>query len=58
MSHVYCPQCGFLNPEAANFCAKCAALLVHEAAGSETTISLTAGEVEEADLDLVELGVK
>jgi hypothetical protein len=31
---------------------------VHEEAGSETTISLTAGEVEEADLDLVELGVK
>ncbi|MGD0272418.1 MAG: FHA domain-containing protein [Gaiellaceae bacterium] len=58
MSHVYCPQCGFLNPEAANFCAKCAALLVHEEAGSETTVSLTAGEVEEADLDLGELGIK
>lgn len=58
MSYVYCPQCGFQNHEAANFCAKCAALLVREEPGSETTISLTAGEVEEANIDLVELGIK
>ena len=29
MSHIYCPECGFQNPEAANYCAKCGALL-HE----------------------------
>ena len=23
MSHVYCPECGFQNPEAANYCSKC-----------------------------------
>ena len=28
MTHVYCPECGFQNPEAANYCAKCGALLV------------------------------
>ena len=27
MSHVYCPECGFQNPEAANYCARCGALL-------------------------------
>ena len=27
MSHVYCPECGFQNPEAANYCAKSGALL-------------------------------
>jgi hypothetical protein len=27
MSHVYCPECGFQNPEAANYCSKCGALL-------------------------------
>ena len=58
MSHVYCPQCGFQNPEAANFCAKCGVLLVREEAGSETTISLSADEVEEANIDLGELGIK
>lgn len=58
MSHVYCPQCGFQNPEAANFCAKCGALLVREEAGSETTVSLTAEEVEEAHLDIGALGIK
>ena len=27
MSHVYCTECGFLNPEAANYCSRCGALL-------------------------------
>jgi hypothetical protein len=58
VSHVYCPQCGFQNPEAANFCAKCGALLVREEPGAETTVSITADEVEEAHLDIGELGVK
>jgi hypothetical protein len=58
VSHVYCPQCGFQNPEAANFCAKCGVLLVREEAGPETTVSMGPDEVEEANLDLGELGVK
>jgi hypothetical protein len=28
MSHVYCPECGYNNPESARFCAKCGAALV------------------------------
>ncbi len=47
MSHVYCPECGFQNPEAANFCARCGALLVHEQAVGETTMALTTEEAEE-----------
>jgi len=39
MSHVYCPECGFQNPEAANYCAKCGALLVRDEAGAETTMT-------------------
>ena len=46
MSHVYCPECGFQNPESANFCAKCGALLVREA-GGETTMSMPANEAPE-----------
>ena len=38
MSHVYCPECGFQNPESANYCAKCGALLVRDS-GAETTMS-------------------
>ena len=30
MSHVYCPECGFQNPESANYCSRCGALLVNE----------------------------
>jgi uncharacterized membrane protein YvbJ len=32
MSHIYCPECGFQNPEAANYCSKCGAMLVHDPA--------------------------
>jgi FHA domain/zinc-ribbon domain len=38
VSHVYCPECGFQNPEAANYCSKCGALLVRDG-GAETTMS-------------------
>ena len=47
MSHVYCPECGFQNPEAANYCAKCGALLVKDESGSDTTMSYTPEEGEE-----------
>ena len=47
MSHVYCPECGFQNPEAANYCAKCGALLVRDESGSDTTMSFTPEEGEE-----------
>ena len=57
MSHVYCPECGFQNPEAANFCARCGAALVKDEAGSETTMSYTPEEEEEAGaLTLEDLG--
>ena len=44
MSHVYCPECGFQNPEAANYCAKCGALLVRDESGSDTTMSFIPDE--------------
>jgi FHA domain/zinc-ribbon domain len=47
MSHVYCPECGFQNPESANYCSKCGALLVHDEAASDTTMSFTPEEGEE-----------
>jgi hypothetical protein len=36
MSNVYCPECGFQNPEAANYCSKCGALLHTPEAGEQT----------------------
>jgi pSer/pThr/pTyr-binding forkhead associated (FHA) protein/ribosomal protein L40E len=44
LSHIYCPECGFQNPEAANFCSKCGSMLVREDAG-EQTVSYTPEEV-------------
>ena len=46
MSHVYCPECGFQNPEAANYCARCGAHLVHPDE-SETTMTFTPEEEAE-----------
>ena len=59
MSHVYCPECGFQNPEAANYCSKCGTLLVKDEPGTETTMSFTPEEGEEsAALTLEELGAE
>ena len=49
MSHVYCLECGFQNPEAANYCAKCGALLEKEEPG-EATIALAPEELPEDSL--------
>ena len=58
MSHVYCSECGFQNPEAANYCAKCGALLVRDS-GAETTMSYTPEDAEDgAALTLEELGTE
>jgi ribosomal protein L40E len=46
VSHIYCPECGFQNPEAANYCARCGAHLVR-AEESETTMTFTPEEAEE-----------
>ena len=55
MSHnVYCSECGFLNPEAANYCSRCGALLEKGDASNEATQSFTADEVGEHEHDLLE----
>jgi hypothetical protein len=46
VSHVYCPECGYQNPESSNYCARCGALLAKET-GSETTMSFDVEETGE-----------
>jgi ribosomal protein L40E len=53
VSHIYCPECGFQNPEAANYCARCGAHLVRPDE-SETTMTFTPEEAEEEGLGLPE----
>jgi FHA domain/zinc-ribbon domain len=56
VSHVYCPECGFQNPEASNYCSRCGALLSTET-GSETTMSFDMPE-DGNEVDLLEsLGI-
>ena len=44
MSHVYCAECGFQNPEASNFCSRCGSTLTKGEAG-EQTMSYTPEEL-------------
>ena len=58
MSHIYCPECGFQNPEAANYCSKCGALLVRDEQG-ETTMTFVPDEAEEeGQPELEDFGIK
>jgi len=45
MSFVYCQECGFQNPESANYCSRCGALLSKGEPAAETTQALSADEV-------------
>ena len=47
MSHVYCTQCGFQNPETANYCSRCGALLEKGESGGETTQTISLEDVGE-----------
>jgi pSer/pThr/pTyr-binding forkhead associated (FHA) protein len=59
MSHIYCPECGFQNPEASNYCSRCGALLVKDEPGSETTMSYTPDEsADEEAVSLEDLGTE
>jgi ribosomal protein S27E len=59
MSHIYCQECGFQNPEAANYCARCGALLVRDEGGAETTQTFTPEEGDDSTSEVLEdLGIK
>ena len=58
MSHVYCPECGFQNPESANYCARCGAHLVKEDAGDSTQTFTPVEQGEESALLAAELGIQ
>jgi len=58
VSVVYCPECGFQNPEAANYCSKCGALLVKDEVGAETTQTYTPEENADEDGPLGEIAAE
>ena len=57
MAYVYCPQCGFQNPEAANYCARCGSPLPRDEPG-DATMAFTLGDDENAAAALEEIPVK
>jgi len=54
---VHCPECGFVNAEGANYCAKCGAYLSRPEGGDDpTTMTYTvdeSGEMHAVDIDEV-----
>jgi len=47
LSVIYCSECGFQNPEAANYCSRCGALLQKGEASGEATQTYSAEDVRE-----------
>jgi hypothetical protein len=54
---VYCSECGFQNPEAANYCSRCGALLTKGEASGETTQAFSPDDVGE-HLDQEDFGLE
>ena len=54
---VHCPECGFVNPEGANYCQKCGAYLAQKAEGGDDASTVTykvneeTGEYQPVDID-------
>ena len=49
MSVVYCQECGFQNPEAANYCSRCGALLARPGAPAEATQTFSPEEIADPE---------
>ena len=54
MTHVYCTECGFQNPETANYCSRCGALLEKGESAAEVTQTFAPEEVVDSQQELVE----
>ena len=53
---LHCPECGFVNPEGANYCQKCGAYLGRTEGGGDEPTTMTykvdeTGELQPVDLD-------
>jgi hypothetical protein len=57
MSHVYCPECGYNNPESARFCSKCGAALVVPEEGEQTE-AFAIGDLGDSFDTLDDLGLQ
>jgi hypothetical protein len=57
VSNVYCSECGFQNPEAANYCSRCGALLSKGEPAVETTQTFSPEEIG-AHLDNEDFGLE
>jgi len=57
VSHIYCPECGFQNPEAANYCSKCGALL-HAPEPAEQTQTFSPDDGADPVEELGDLGLE
>jgi len=51
---LHCLECGFVNPEGANYCQKCGALLDRDATGEPATATYRIGET--GDFIAVDIG--
>jgi FHA domain-containing protein len=57
VTHVYCTECGFQSPAAANYCARCGALIVRDE-GGETTMSLTPDDMRDDENETLDVSVE
>jgi len=47
LATLHCPECGFVNPEGANYCQKCGAYLARPEGEDASTMAYKVGETGE-----------
>jgi pSer/pThr/pTyr-binding forkhead associated (FHA) protein len=58
VTHTHCPECGFQNPESANYCSKCGTLLIREETPHQTVSFVPDEDADENGFTLTDIRIE
>jgi pSer/pThr/pTyr-binding forkhead associated (FHA) protein len=58
VTYTHCPECGFQNPETANYCSKCGTLLIREETPHQTVSFVPEEDADEDGITLTDIRIE
>jgi pSer/pThr/pTyr-binding forkhead associated (FHA) protein len=58
VTYTHCPECGFQNPETANYCSKCGTLLIREETPHQTVSFVPEEDADEEGITLTDIRIE